>query len=346
MDLALKNSAAERRSCLGRFGARQGGRLVPSGLIALAAAGAAWAQTPDTDSPKSGGIPTLSASTEKSAPEAWWTGPIIASSGGTVPEGHVLFEPYLFDARSGAGDYMGSLTYILYGVTDRLTLGLIPTFGAAHSKGGGARPAPAVNDLTLTVQYRLHRADIGDAVPTFSLVVQRVLPLGRYDRLRAGSDRGIGSGSHATLLGLYAQWSNLLGDRILRTRVNLTGTFADRTTVRGASVFGTPTGFLGHGHHGDSMFLDVSFEYSLTRNWVLASDLFHSWSGRGHVSGDVEGQGRYSAGLPSARSFGVAPAVEYSWSASRGVLVGIRRIMPGRNRWSSWTPVIAFNAYL
>jgi len=346
MNPPLKKPAANRSSCLASFGARRGGRLVPSGLIALAAAGAACAQTSDTDPSSSGGIPALSASTEKSAPEAWWTGPIIASSGGTVPAGHVLFEPYLFDARGDAGDYMGSLTYILYGVTDRLTLGLIPTFGAAHSKGGGARPVPAVNDLTLTAQYRLHRADIGDAIPTFSLLVQRVLPLGRYDRLRTGSDRGIGSGSHATSLGLYAQWSNLFGDRILRTRVNLTGTFANRTMVRGVSVFGTPSGFRGHAHPGDSMFLDVSFEYSLSRNWVLASDLLYSSSEHGHVFGDIEGQGKYAAGLPSSRSFGFAPAVEYSWSASRGVLVGIRRIMPGRNRSSSWTPVIAFNAYL
>ena len=347
MHSALKSLSADRGSCLAHLGRRLAGRVMSFGLIAVAVRGAACGQTSDADSRGSRGIPTLSAPTETSVPEAWWTGPIIASSGGTVPAGHLLFEPYLFDARTSAGDYRGSLTYILYGVTDRLTLGLIPTFGAAHSKGNGARPAPALNDLTLTAQYRLHRADIGDVIPTFSLVVQHVLPLGRFDQLRNGSDRGIGSGSHATLLGLYAQWSSLVpGDRILRTRVNLTGTFADGTTVHGASVFGTPAGFRGHAHPGNSMFLDLSFEYCFTRNWVLASDFFHSWSGHGHVRGDIDGQAGYSARLRSSRSFGLAPAIEYSWSASRGVLFGVRRIMPAKNGLSSWTPVIAFNAYL
>ena len=349
MYLPLKSLPADPRSCLTRLGGRLSGRVVPSGMIAIvvAGAGAACAQTSEADPPRSSGIPALSASTETSVPEAWWTGPIIASSGGTVPAGHLLFEPYLFDARTSAGDYRGSLTYILYGVTDRLTLGMIPTFGAAHSKGNGARPPPALNDLTLTAQYRLHRADMGDAIPTFSLVVQHVLPLGRFDWLRSGSDRGIGSGSHATLLGLYAQWSSRLpGNRILRTRVNMTGTFAKGTTVHGASVFGTPAGFRGHAYPGNSMFLDLSFEYSLTRNWVLASDLFHSWSGHGHVRGDIDGQPGYSTRLGASRSFGLAPAIEYSWSASRGVLLGVRRIMPAKNRLASWTPVVAFNVYL
>ena len=144
MNLPLTSPAADRRSSLARFGAGRGARLIPSGLIALAAAGAAYAQTPETDPSKVGDVLPLPASTEKSAPEAWWTGPIIASSGGTVPAGHVLFEPYLFDARNSAGDYLGSLTYILYGVTDRLTLGMIPTVGAAHSKGGAPdRPLPS-----------------------------------------------------------------------------------------------------------------------------------------------------------------------------------------------------------
>src|SRR5579864_6642979 len=77
----------------------------------------------------------------QSREDAWWTGPMLAPSGATLPAGHVLIEPYLFDLMSTghldrdggrhAGPYehdLGSLTYVLYGLTDRLTLGFIPRF--------------------------------------------------------------------------------------------------------------------------------------------------------------------------------------------------------------------------
>jgi hypothetical protein len=63
--------------------------------------------------------------------DAWWTGPLLASSAATLPQGRYLIEPHLYDAvttgryddtgaRSGAArvDNYGSLTYLLYGVTD------------------------------------------------------------------------------------------------------------------------------------------------------------------------------------------------------------------------------------
>src|SRR5689334_4554355 len=77
----------------------------------------------------------------QSLDDAWWTGPILASGAGTLPQGHALIEPYLFDVIRDArydqhghrrsadrSQTIGSLTYVLYGVTDRFTAGLIPTF--------------------------------------------------------------------------------------------------------------------------------------------------------------------------------------------------------------------------
>jgi hypothetical protein len=77
---------------------------------------------------------------------------------------------------------------------------------------------------------------------------------------------------------------------------------------------------------------------------VLATDLFVRSSGAGEVEGRVAGAA-WSARLPRQRSEGIAPAVEYSWNANRGVLLGVRRIFPGHNVAPSWTPAVAFNAY-
>src|SRR3546814_3781925 len=62
----------------------------------------------------------------QSQDDAWWTGPMLANSAATLPRGHVLIEPYVYDVSSPHADGYGSLTYMLYGLTDRLTIGLVP----------------------------------------------------------------------------------------------------------------------------------------------------------------------------------------------------------------------------
>src|SRR5689334_529779 len=78
----------------------------------------------------------------QSREDAWWTGPILAAGASTLPKGRVLIEPYVFDSIS-QGRYdengrrqdtprrqsHGSLTYILYGLVDDVTVGVIPRFG-------------------------------------------------------------------------------------------------------------------------------------------------------------------------------------------------------------------------
>ena len=280
-------------------------------------------------------------------PEAWWTGPILASSGGTLPRGHALVEPYLFDARGHGYDYAGSLTYLLYGVTDRLTVGVIPTFGSGHSVRSEHRRRVGIGDITAQVQYRIHQAAPGELIPTWSLVVQEVLPSARFDRLKGDGDRGIGTGARATILGLYAQRLDVLATgRPLRTRLNLTYSLPVHARVRDESVYGTPPGFRGRVRPGHAWFADLSVEYSLDRNWVLASDLFVHGAGTTSVAGSIAANGGYLRKVPAQSGVGIAPAVEYSWTSSRGVLLGVRRIFPGRNVGGTWTPVVAFNAYL
>src|SRR5580698_1207607 len=67
--------------------------------------------------------------TTQSMSDAWWTGPMLANSAETLPPGHFLFEPYLYDIRAPRSDSFGSRTYILYGLVNRFSIGMIPTFG-------------------------------------------------------------------------------------------------------------------------------------------------------------------------------------------------------------------------
>ncbi len=45
---------------------------------------------------------------QQSLDDAWWTGPIIAAGAGTLPQGHALVEPYVYDViRYGRFDDNG-----------------------------------------------------------------------------------------------------------------------------------------------------------------------------------------------------------------------------------------------
>src|SRR5688572_12301983 len=161
--------------------------LVFSGAFALAG-NSASAQETESAAPAE----------RQSLADACWTGAILAAGAGTLPQGHALVEPYLYDViRYGRYDndgdersasrshHYGSLTYILYGVTDRFTAGLIPTFGYNDVSEGSDSSGIQTGDVTLQGQYRLSQFTPENPIPTISIVAQQTLPTGKYDRLGA-----------------------------------------------------------------------------------------------------------------------------------------------------------------
>ncbi|MDE2088292.1 MAG: transporter, partial [Xanthomonadaceae bacterium] len=196
-------------------------------------------------------------------------------------------------------------------------------------------------------QYRLTRFREGSWLPTLAVQLQETLPTGRYDMLARASD-GLGGGAWATTLGLNAQsyfW--MPNGRLLRMRLNLTRTFSGHADVSGASVYGTAPGFRGTARPGDAFYLGTSFEYSLTRRWVLALDLFRSHGAATRVDGTADPADALPVPVHlqsgSSDAYGYAPAVEYSFNANLGVLLGARVIAGGHNATRSITPAIAIN---
>src|SRR5207248_590949 len=137
--------------------------------------------------------------------------------------------------------------------------------------------------------------------------------------------------------------------RILRMRFNVSQGFSGDVDVRDVSVYGTSAGFRGHARPGNSLFVDASWEYSVTRKWVLALDATYRHAGNTRVTGqDTLGFGepgpsniRLNSG--SSEAFGFAPAIEYSWKPNLGVLLGTRIIASGHNAPGTITPAVAIN---
>lgn len=275
----------------------------------------------------------------QSMDDAWWTGPLLAASASSLPRGHFLVEPYLYDVISYSDrphqNSFGSQSYVLYGVTDRITAGLIPRFGFHENSQGPSSTGVGVGDLTLQAQYRLTRFQEGSWLPTTSIVLGETLPTGKYDRLGAHPADGFGAGAYSTTVSLYSQdyiW--LANGRILRTRLDVSYEFSHEVSLEGVSVYGTGAGFVGHASPGDTLTIDSSWEYSVTRKWVLAMDFVYEHDANTRVTGSGNQQ---SSG--ASRSIGYAPAIEYNWSPRYGVIVGVRYI-PSQH---TITPVAAIN---
>jgi hypothetical protein len=288
--------------------------------------------------------------------DAWWTGPLLAPSANTLPQGHVLFEPYFFDVvttgkfdAAGHGEgappqhVTGSQSYLNYGLLDRFTVGVIPRFSHVEPASGRQTSGLAFGDVTLQAQYRLTSFHEGSWLPTTSINVGETLPTGRFDRLDRASD-GVGSGAYSTSVAVYAQtffWTP--NGRILRTRLDLTWQFGGATTVKDLSVFGTNNGFRGRADEGDSATADLAFEYSATRNWVLAMDLWWERDASTALIGGYPAGPALRSDLGASTEVYLAPALEYNFNGAVGLIAGARIEAAGRNTSRTVAPVAAVN---
>ena len=273
---------------------------------------------------------------------ARWTGPMLASTAETLPHGHFYTEPYFFDVIVHGDHHPGSSGFYQYGLFDNLTVGLQPSFATAtnHLNRG-----MAIGDFKLLSQLRLTHFTPQHRVPTIALVLNEVIPTGKFDRL-APSEEGHGSGVFATEVGVNVQhWFLLDNGRLLRARINLLHRFYDRTNVEGRSVYGTDASFRGHARPGARTTLIGAVEYSLTNEWVLAFDVEADFAGRARTIGQEASGGPVSTSSLPSRDVGFAPAVEYNWSPSTGALLGLWIIPKGHNSPPSVTPAIAISKF-
>ncbi|MCU1284016.1 MAG: hypothetical protein JWO13_366 [Acidobacteriales bacterium] len=290
-------------------------------------------------------------SIHQSLEDAWWTGPMLAPSAATLPKGHFLIEPYLYDVRAAGSHSIGSLTYALYGLADRFTVGMIPTVGYNVVNKRPTSAGIGLGDISLQAQYRLTQFRPGRWIPTTSINLQETFPTGKYDRLGDRPTDGLGSGVYVTTVSIYSQtyfW--LPNGRILRLRFNLSEGFPGRAKIEGVSVYGTSTTFQGRANPSKSLTANASWEYSVTRRWVLALDATYRHEGNTVLNGyevpasnPVFGPTTVRSASGSKDALGFAPAVEYSWKPNLGILLGVRVVPPGHNTNASVTPAIAVN---
>ena len=285
----------------------------------------------------------LADNTLQSLDDAWWTGPLIAASAATLPQGHVLFEPYLLDIASRQQSNYASISFLYYGLTDWLTVGVIPFAGYVVPKHGNS--AAGAGDTEVQAQVRLSKFDAATGMPALSATIRETVPSGKYEHLGDTPAAGLGGGAYITTLGLFGQtYAWMPNGRILRLRLDLFESLPQTADLSDASVYGTPSGFHGKAKLGAAFQANFAFEYSITREWVAACDVIYGVNNAGSVSG-LAGNLPLDYSLGSSRPWAFAPAVEYNWSGNYGVILGVRYIPQGRDVTASVTPAIGINMF-
>jgi hypothetical protein len=273
--------------------------------------------------------------------DARWTGPLLASNAEALPRGHVYTEPYFFDGISGGKHHPGTSGFYQYGLLDNWTVGVQPFFSVGTER---FNRDVAMGDFKLLSQVRLNHFTPERRVPSIAVVTNLVLPTGKFDRLGAVKS-GHGSGAFAPEIGVNVQQYCLLGDRLLRGRINVLHQFPLRTDVRDRSVYGTTPGFRGRARPGAKSTLILGTEYSLTKEWVLAFDVEADAWGKTRVRGRDALGAQVSETSPKSWNVGFAPAVEYNWSGRSGAIFGVWIVPKGHNTASSVTPAIAIQRF-
>ena len=298
-------------------------------------------------------VPTLAADTAEAEAElveryrnamkgARWTGPMLASNAETLPKGRGYTEPYFFDVITGGNHYPGSSGFYQYGLAEGFTVGLQPNFQLGTKSPNRDL---SLGDFKLLSQLRLTRFTPEKRIPSVAIVLQEAVPTGKHDRLGPKED-GHGSGSFATELGVNVQHYFLLkNDRLLRARINVLKSFPHGADVHDRSVYGTGPGFRGHAEPGSKTTFIAAVEYSLTNEWVLAFDIIRESTGKTKLKGRYNGGPLIEQTFPSSHHIGFAPAIEYNWSDTTGVLFGVWINPKGHNSPSSVIPAFAYSRF-
>jgi len=292
----------------------------------------------------------------------WYTGPLLAPSGHTIPKGHTNLEVYGFlTDNTGFYDRHGRLSrntphsnsitgvpIFTHGMTDKLDIQFIAPY--IYNNFVGTR-YHRLTDTSVTLGYQV--IEQGDSLwtPNLRFTVQEMIPTGKYELLSP-----LNNGTDVSGLGSYQTSANLNFQHLrqiteisyLRTRLCLAYFYASKVTLHGANAYGGSTNTIGNIKPGSLTSADLAAEYNITQNWVLVMEGF-----------TIHRQASNFKGFPGTTSTGIlapigysqidetsiAPALEYNFNESVGVIAGVWFSVKGREASRFNSTVIALNAY-
>jgi hypothetical protein len=294
--------------------------------------------------------------------DPWFTGPLLAPAGHTVPRGHTNFEFYGLDVlTNGAYNSFGQVNHsplfrtmvanpiLTHGFADwldvQLTLPYVynTTRNASHHR---------LADTALAIGIQLLEQNKSPTRMDVRILLQETFPTGRYNHLNPnelGTDSS-GLGSYQTQYGLNFQYLlHLYNSHYLRTRLILSRLYARPVEVHGLNSYGGTVGTSGKINPGSENYLDWAFEYTLTQNWVAVLEGTYSTGKATRFNGVLKigniGSPSASIGSGDYNETALAPALEYNFNGNIGLIGGVWFPISGKNTSHYMTYVLALNTY-
>ncbi|MFC3908480.1 hypothetical protein ACFORL_05255 [Legionella dresdenensis] len=291
----------------------------------------------------------------------WYTGPLLAPSGHTIPAGHTNLEVYgFFTDNEGIYNRHWKLTHapmgssivgnpiFTHGISDSMDVQFSAPYAYNRFHGQNSHH---MSDVSATLGYQLIEQKGRRLIPDLRVTIQEIIPTGKFedlDPVNNGTD-STGIGSYQTAFNLNFQHLLPITDvHYLRTRLSLAYVYAADVSVYGYNSFGGAANTLGNVHPGDLQSIDIAGELSLTQHLVAVMEGFFAHRHRTRFSGYA---GTNSAGQPAhigqnpTDEITIAPALEWNFNSNVGLIAGVWKTLAGRDTSEFKSYVIAINAF-
>lgn len=292
----------------------------------------------------------------------WLTGPLLTSGINVTPRGFVNIEPYITASvfngqynqhwksvsRTNFYNTNFALSTII-GLTKWMDLNLFPQVNYNRT---GHTSSLEFGDLPIGFDFQLLLGTLENNTPGIKLYIQEVFPTGRYQKLRPErlvTDAG-GLGSFQTVVGMVIGKPMVFsGLHYFTPRMSIYYDYFSPVNVKGFNVYGGARNTKGRVYPGGQCGALFAFEYSLTKNWAFALDAvsiytrktrFRGESGTNPLTGE-----KAVLKAPAKLQFSIAPAIEYNFSSSLGLIAGPWFTVAGRNSKRFISGIIALNYY-
>ncbi|MET0256308.1 MAG: hypothetical protein ABW193_10945 [Luteibacter sp.] len=286
-----------------------------------------------------------------------FTGPLVTPAVNTMPAGMLNVEPYLIHTNTrgqydNAGGRHAARTMlrqwqvavpVTYGLTDGSSVQVL--LNASRTSGGGLHTdGLRMGDTVVRVQQRLLAPAADGSGTVLALAVAQRFATGKYHQLDTNPLNATGNGAARTTLSLGAQQLHWLpNDHALRWRGQVAWSPSPgHVRVHDRSVYGTARGFRGSARVGQAWNATIAAEYVLDARWVMVGEAIWNRSGSSRVAGHYGGVA-HASGIAAGHDISLAPAVEYHFSPTIGLIAGVQFSIAGRNAGDYVAPQAALN---
>lgn len=233
-------------------------------------------------------------------------------------------------------------------------------------------------DSLLMVGYQLTRQNHSVFDSDLRLLFSIILPTGRYDRLNPllNTADATGYGSYQPSIGLvFGHLFPLNNGHYLTSYFEGNIRYASTVKINGLSAYGGTKFTQGDIRPGNSTDFNIISEYNLTQNWALCMEAYvYAQQGsvfNGNITDDLSAfiqrnvalrtrglnrrilfnqyfnnihniGNKFFMGNNSVYLFSIAPAIEYNFSKSFGLIGGTWLSLAGKNSPAFVSPIIGF----